>query len=142
MHRKLPFVFVITTLAAVAGGACTHRQVRREPVVVSPRSDWVMLGERWVHGTNDHEVIHVGAREGRYRRIMIVVENSALEMYDVVVYFGNGTTFSPGTRHVFAAETRSHVINLPGDYRVIERVEFHYGNLPGGGRALAQLWAQ
>jgi len=35
-----------------------------------------------------------------------------------------------------------HVIDLPGSERVIRTVEFRYGNLPGGGRAQAELWAQ
>jgi hypothetical protein len=73
---------------------------------------------------------------------MIVVEHSALEMYDVVVTFGDGTRFSPPTRHVFSPDTRSHVIDLPGSQRIIRSVEFRYGNLPGGGRAQAELWAQ
>jgi hypothetical protein len=34
------------------------------------------------------------------------------------------------------------VIDLPGDARVIRSVEFRYGNLPGGGRAKAELWAE
>ncbi|HET6149978.1 MAG TPA: hypothetical protein VFH68_20730 [Polyangia bacterium] len=106
------------------------------------RGDWTKLGERWVDGVRDRDVITVGAREGRYRRIMIVVEHSALEMFDVVVTFGDGTRFSPPTRHVFSADTRSHVIDLPGNDRVIRTVEFRYGNLPGGGRAQAELWAQ
>jgi hypothetical protein len=101
-----------------------------------------MLGERSVDGVRDRDVISVGGREGRYRRIMIVVENSALEMFDVVVTFGDGERFSPATRHVFSANTRSHVIDLPGDARVIRSVEFRYGNLPGGGRARAELWAE
>jgi hypothetical protein len=104
--------------------------------------DWTKLGERWVDGVRDRDVIHVGARQGTYRRIMIVVEHSALEMFDVVVTFGDGTQFSPRTRHVFSPDTRSHVIDLPGADRVISSVEFRYGNLPGGGRAQAELWAQ
>jgi len=60
----------------------------------------------------------------------------------VVITFGDGEPFSPATRHVFGANTRSHVIDLPGRERVIRSVEFRYGNLPGGGRAQAELWAQ
>ncbi|HVR61670.1 MAG TPA: hypothetical protein VMU50_07205 [Polyangia bacterium] len=139
MSSKLPIILA----ALITAAGCAHRAEHpREPVVVSPYGDWLMLGERWVEGTHDHDVIHVGAREGRFHRIMIVVEHSPLEMYDVAVYFGDGTVFAPRTRHVFAAETRSHVIELPGDRRVISRVEFRYGNLPGSGRAHAQLWAQ
>ena len=67
--------------------------------------------------THDRDVIPVGDRHGPYRRIMIVVEHSALEMDDVVVRFADGSAFSPQTRHVFAANTRSHVIDLPGTRR-------------------------
>ena len=136
---------LLLLVTAVSVG-CAHkhaegREARREHGV-EPRGDWTMLGERSVDGVRDRDVITVGGREGRYRRIMIVVEHSALEMFDVVVTFGDGTKFSPTTRHVFSANTRSHVIDLPGDARVIRSVEFRYGNLPGGGRAKAELWAE
>ena len=125
---------------------CGHRPEERRAAPreyrADDRTDWNKLGERWVDGTRDRDVIPVGARAGAYRRIMIVVENSALEMHDVVVHFDDGSAFSPPTRHVFAANTRSHVIDLPGSRRNIRSVEFRYGNLPGGGRAQAELWAQ
>ena len=130
------------------GAGCAHKNdERRDPpprarAVEVPRGDWVKLGERWVDGTHDRDVIPVGAREGRYRQLMFVVENSALEMFDVIVTFGDGQRFSPPTRHVFSAETRSRVIDLPGDTRVIRSVEFRYGNLPGGGRARLELLAK
>ncbi len=139
-------LLLLTILITAASMGCAHRHPEqrvapRESAVVS-HADWTMLGERWVDGVRDRDVIPVGRREGRYRRIMIVVEHSALEMYEVVVNFGDGTQFMPATRHVFGANTRSHVIDLPGTERVIRNVEFRYGNLPGGGRAQAELWAQ
>jgi hypothetical protein len=137
---------VVILMASALGAGCAHRAPERRPPPPEARADyrgqWIKLGERWVDGTHDRDVIPVGAREGAYRRIMIVVENSALEMYDVDVTFGDGSVFSPRTRHIFAAETRSHVIDLPGTRRYIRTVEFHYGNLPGGGRAKAELWAE
>ena len=141
MRTKLSLLLVL-----VAGIGCGHkpaerREVRREPAAVA-RSGWTMLGERSVDGAHDRDVIAVGARDGRFRRIMLVVEHSALEMFDVVVTFGDGSQFSPRTRHVFSADTRSSVIDLPGAERVIRSVEFRYGNLPGGGKAQLELWAQ
>ena len=142
MHTKIGLVLVFTGLAL----GCGHRPEQRRPAPreyrADYRGDWNKLGERWVDGTRDRDVIPVGPRAGAYRRIMIVVENSALEMQDVVVRFDDGSAFSPPTRHVFAANTRSHVIDLPGARRNIQSVEFRYGNLPGGGRAQAELWAQ
>jgi hypothetical protein len=142
MQTKIAVVLMFSGLAL----GCGHRPEERRPVArehrTEVRGDWNKLGERWVDGTRDRDVIPVGAREGAYRRIMIVVEHSALEMHDVVVNFSDGTSFSPPTRHVFAANTRSHVIDLPGTRRNIRSVEFRYGNLPGGGRAQAELWAE
>jgi hypothetical protein len=145
MPTKSVFVVLVTTVGLGFGCAHRHEPRRAQPAEyrASPsRADWNKLGERWVDGTRDRDVIRVGARDGAYRRIMIVVENSALEMHDVVVHFGDGTSFSPPTRHVFAANTRSHVIDLPGTRRDIQSIEFRYGNLPGGGRAQAEVWAQ
>ena len=142
MHTKIGLVLVFTGLALGCGHRPEERREAPREYRAEPRADWNKLGERWVDGTRDRDVIPVGARAGAYRRIMIVVENSALEMQDVVVSFDDGSAFSPPTRHVFAANTRSHVIDLPGARRNIHSVEFRYGNLPGGGRAQAELWAQ
>lgn len=61
-------------------------------------------------------------------------------MFDIVVVFGDGSVFSPPSRMVFGPGTTTRVIDLPGGARVIRRVEFRYGNLPGGGRAQIELW--
>ena len=140
MHTKSAVVLLCSALALAVG--CSHRPEPRRATPREYRAEWNKLGERWVDGTHDHDVIPVGPRAGVYRRIMIVVEHSALEMNDVVVNFDDGSAFSPQTRHVFAANTRSHVIDLPGSRRSIRSVEFRYGNLPGGGAAQAELWAQ
>jgi hypothetical protein len=145
METKIALFVLVTGLAF----GCAHRDRggggggRAAPRASSaePRGDWRKLGERWVDGARDRDVIAVGAREGAYRRIMIVVEHSPLEMYDVTVHFTDGGTYSPATRHVFGANTHSHVIDLPGSRRTIRSVEFRYGNLPGHGRAQAELWA-
>lgn len=109
---------------------------------VEDRTGWNKLGERMVDGKVDRDTIGVTAAEGRFRKVMLVVEHSALEMFDVDITFGDGEHFSPGTRYVFGKDTRSRVIDLPGAERIIRKVEFRYGNLPGGGRAQIELWAR
>ncbi len=103
-------------------------------------SDWDKLGEHWVAGGVDRDVIKVGKRDGRFVALAIVAEHSALELFDMVVYFGDGTSYAPAVRALFGPGSTSRVIDLPGDARVIERVEFRYGNLPGGGKAQLELW--
>lgn len=129
--------------------ACVVRTARPRPerrddrrdARVDAASPWDKLGERWVQGGADHDAIHVGRDDGRYRQLKLVVEHSALEMRDVVVIFGDGSRFSPDTRMVFGQGTTSRTIDLPGGDRVIRRIEFRYGNLPGGGRAQVEAWA-
>ncbi len=102
-------------------------------------SQWDKLGERWVDSRGDRDVIPV-MRHERYSRIKLVVEHSAVELYDVVIHFGNGETYVPGTRLIFGQGTTSRDIDLPGGLRHIERIELRYGNLPGGGRAQVEVW--
>ncbi len=150
------FLLGAVCLVSLAVGACggaqggaprsglssDERRDRREDARPEALVGWTKLGERWVTGAVDHDTIAVGAAEGTYSRILLRVEHSALEMFDVVVTFGDGSSFSPPTRHVFNPGTNSHTIDLPGNRRVIRRVDFRYGNLPGGGRAQLELWAR
>jgi hypothetical protein len=171
LPKKVPFrTRPLVLLVTVAAVGCAHdrraekREERREELVearkverhqevvearreergqaIADRTGWRKLGDRIVDSRRDKDVITVGGREGAFRRLMIVVENSAVEMHDVVVNFRDGSHFSPATRLVFGANTRSGVIDLPGAERVIRTVEFRYGNLPGGGRAEVELWGR
>jgi len=104
---------------------------------------WEMLGSRVVDGKADRDVIEVGgARAGAFTRLMLVVEESDLEMFDVVIEFASGQKHSPKIRQVFREDTRTRAIDLPGNKRAIKRITFRYGNLPGGGRARVEVWAR
>jgi hypothetical protein len=114
----------------------------RPAEVHASRNGFVFLGERTVNGGVDHDVISVGRREGTFRELMIVVERAPVEIYDLVVTFGNGERFEPRTRMVFGRDTTSRNIDLPGANRVIRRVDFRYGNLVAGAHAKVELWAR
>ena len=87
-------------------------------------------------------MLPVGRADGRFREIMIVVERAPVEIYDLVVTFGNGERYEPRTRMVFGRDTTSRTIDLPGDLRVIKRVDFRYGNLVAGAHAKVELWGR
>jgi hypothetical protein len=120
-----------------------HR-TERKPKVVQPVWDsngWTALGKKVVQGRRDTDTIKVGVKEGKFSKITLVVEDSDLELFDIVIHFGNGETYSPTTRHYFKEGSRTGVIDLPGEARYIKKVVFKYGNLPRRGRATVQLWA-
>jgi len=133
MNRRI-FVAVVLGLGAwllACGGSRAGTGAR-----------WEFLGERVVRGQVDTDIIEVGRVEGRFRQIRFDVKGSALEMFDVVVTFGDGEKFSPETRFVFRRGEWSRIIDLPGAERIIRSVKFSYGNLPGGGRARLKLYAR
>jgi hypothetical protein len=109
---------------------------------IEETTKWDKLGERVVNGGGDRDAIVVGRDDGKLAAIQLKVEHSALELDDVVVTFGDGTTFSPKTKLVFGQGATSRVIDLPGGKRTIKRVDFKYANLPGGGRAQIELWGR
>jgi hypothetical protein len=142
--------FLVGTIVACGGGNRAVAQPERRQERRDDRQDrrtealtgWEKLGERWVDGKVDRDAIDVGAREGRFRRVMLKVEHSAMELYDIRFVFGDGSDFSPNTRIAFDKDSRTRTIDLPGGARIIRRVEFRTGNLPGGGRAQLEVWAQ
>ena len=106
------------------------------------RNGFAYLGERFVDGAIDHDVIPVGRRDGQFHEIMIVVERAPVEIFDMVVTFGNNERFEPRTRLVFGPDSTSRSIDLPGGARFIKRVDFRYGNLVAGANAKVELWGR
>jgi hypothetical protein len=89
-------------------------------------SGWELLGEQVAEFKVERDRIEVGRREGRFSKLRVAVKGAPLEMYDMVVTFGDGTTFSPNIRHHFNENSWSHEIDLPGDRRTIRSVDFRY----------------
>jgi hypothetical protein len=140
IRKSMLAVAVVSFASLLACGSASARPASSPHHEVA--GGWEKLGAREVDGKADRDAIGVGREDGRFRAIQLQVDGSALEMFEIKVTFGDGQTFEPKTRLVFDKNTRSRVIDLPGDKRVIKKVEFRYGNLPGGGRARVELWGQ
>jgi hypothetical protein len=143
-HLLVRFLLVVPLAAAgLAGCVATATTGPARPAEAhAARNGFVYLGERSVDGGLDHDAIAVGRGDGRFREIMVVVERAPVEIYDLVVTFGDGQRFEPRTRMVFGRDTTSRNIDLPGGARVIRRVDFRYGNLVAGARAKVELWGR
>ena len=89
-------------------------------------ADWVKLGARNVDFKAESDVIQVGASGGTFTAIKLDVDRGGIEMYDIVVTFGNGEKFSPKTRFGFSKGSLSRSIDLPGKARIIKKVRFVY----------------
>ena len=104
---------------------------------------WELLGQREADLRMDRDRIEVGRREGTFRELRIVVRGAPVEIYNMVVTFGDGRTFSLNIRHRFDENTSSREIDLPGDRRVIRSVDFAYRSLSRReGRATVMLYGR
>jgi len=101
---------------------------------------WTKLGERTVNGRVDHDKIDVGKYEGKFTKLTMFVEKSDLELLDFEITFGNGERFHPEAKYFFKEGSRTRVIDLPGDERVIKNINLKYRNIPGGGNAKVEIW--
>ena len=130
--------FVLATATLVGG--CFTAPAEQHAI----RNGYSFLGERVVHfmGAEVHEGINVGRADGRFTSLMIVVEHAPVEMYNIVVTFGDGEKFDVPTRMTFAPDSTTREIALPGGARVVRRVDFAFGNIPGDGHAKVELWGR
>ena len=93
---------------------------------VSTRDDWELLGRKDVSFLVERDTIDVGRSEGRFRVLKFVVEGAPVEMRDIRVTFGDGSTFHPETQLRFAENSVSRTVDLPGRRRVIRKIDFVY----------------
>lgn len=107
---------------------------------VAPRrfEGWDHLGSRSVSFRAERDVISA-AGEGRFRKVMLVVDDADLELFNVRIVFANGDAYSPETRLYFREESRTREIDLPGEARAIRRIEFAYKSVRGGGDGRAEI---
>jgi hypothetical protein len=61
----------------------------------------------------------------------------------MIVTFGNDETFKPKLRHTFAQGSGSRIIDLPGERRIIKRIDFHYKSINRReGKGIVQVFAR
>jgi hypothetical protein len=87
---------------------------------------WVQIGARKVDYGLDRDVIPVTYRQGYFEAIKIVVRGGALNMHKCVVHFENGGSQEVELRHNFTKGSDSRVVDLKGNKRFIEKIEFWY----------------
>jgi len=142
VRRGQATVRVFGRTAAVTVTA-TPQPTAQPTAPTAAAGDWDHIGMRPVDFHVDHDAIIAGG-DGAFRAIRIDVEGGDLEMFDVKITFGNGETFSPATRLYFREGTRSRVIDLPGDARIMRRIDFFYRSAPFGapGRAIVHVYGR
>ena len=107
--------------------------------------EWVRLGDRSVGFRSDHDSIHVGRHEGKFKRLKLLIRRNDIKLNSIKIVFGNGeaeeVVFDRHIRDGGEAE-----IDLPHGWhrgRSIREVELRYHSRPDfRGEAIAELWGQ
>jgi hypothetical protein len=85
----------------------------------------VLLGSGRVNGGVDHDTIQAG-QQGTFRAIQLRVSGGAVNFLRIIVQYGNGTRSEIQVRSNIPSGGSSRIIDLPGDRRIIQRVDFWY----------------
>jgi hypothetical protein len=93
---------------------------------------WTYLGQANVDGNVDRDRISVGRGRGRFQRLQIRVERAPIEFQRVIVHYANGRSEEVEIRQRIRAGGQTRAIDLRGDDRNIDSVEFLYSR--GGWR--------
>lgn len=100
------------------------------------------LGTRKVDFIADKDTFDVTDEDGRFVALVIDVDDGELVMNKVKLTFGNGEEFEPDVRHEFKDGSRSRQIDLPGEKRVIRKVQLNYKSRLSEGRATVHLFGK
>jgi hypothetical protein len=102
---------------------------------------WELLGVRKVNYGLDRDEIVVTRSEGLFTGIKIKVKGGAVNMHRLVVHYGNGEKDEFELRENFRAGSESRIIDLPGNKRVIRKVDFLYDTKDVAARkGVVELW--
>ena len=81
---------------------------------------WSLLGQRTVNHAVDRDEIRVGARDGTFRRIKLLVRQRSVTFRDVKVHYANGGVEDVSVRRSIPAGGETRAIDLNGRDRIID----------------------
>jgi hypothetical protein len=100
---------------------------------------WENLGQAYVDARNDHDRINVNTGE-TFRALQLGVKGGAIEFQRVVVHFENGQDSEIAVSQRIEQGDRTRVIDLPGNRRRIQSIEFWYSKERWSDRPLVNVW--
>jgi len=122
MRLVLGLLFILS----VGGAVSAHMSSRWSSNTPQTYGRWTYLGQANVNGRVDRDRVPVGRGRGRFQRIQIRVDREPIEFYRVVVHYANGRSEEVDVRQRISAGGQTRAIDLRGDDRAIDSVEFFY----------------
>lgn len=129
------WIFILMAFAMVS---CNSQ--RRTLVV---EEGWELIGQQRVNFVRDNDQIDV-TNENKFTTLKFRVEDRAVRLNGLKIYFTNGDKLEPSLDDEIAADQYSREIELGREGRMIDKVEFSYrttGNMLKG-RASVLIFAR
>src|SRR5689334_12655036 len=105
------------------------------------RGYWQSLGTAYVDGRRDHDMIRVNAR-GSFTALQLGIKGGEIDFQRVVVHFENGGQQELAIRERIPAGGKTRPVDLNGERRRIESVEFWYSKPNWRTRPRVQAWGR
>lgn len=136
MRVSTIFSSVILTAMIIVGTAF-------KPATNSKTGEWFFLEDKKVGFGVDHDVIHFSNWKDDVRQIKLKITDGPLKMYDMKIYFDNGTVQDVQLRNRFNQGSESRVIDMDGGLRHLTKIEFWYETKGfARGRARVAVWGR
>ena len=106
-------------------------------VASAQQNGWEVIGEKTVDLDADHDEIIVTAFEGTFKAIKFKVLKAPIHVKNFRIFFGNETTENFEINRDFPIGFESDAIDLPGNERIIKKININYRSLNvGRGKAV------
>ena len=119
-------IFTLATIAFLATGFTASAQHKHHAHAHQNHHTWTKLGSRVVNYKLDRDVIHVGAKDGGFTKLKVVVTGGAVNMHKMVVEYMNGTKETITLKHSFSKNSTSRTIDIRGGKRLIKDITMYY----------------
>ncbi|MBK7128384.1 MAG: hypothetical protein IPM74_00180 [Crocinitomicaceae bacterium] len=104
---------------------------------------WERIGSRAVDIRGDHDEILITANEGIFTAIQLRILKAPIHLMNINIIFGNGDNENIVFDKNFPAGSETRVIDLPGNQRVIHKINLNYKSVPTQkGKAVVTVWAK
>ena len=104
---------------------------------------WEKLGTKIVNMKADHDVINVTYQEGVFSKVKFTIRKAPIHLLNINIIFGNGENKNIVFNKNFTAGSTTRIIDLPGNKRIIKKINLNYKSVPvGKGRAVVIAWGK
>lgn len=131
--------FLLLTVFIVALAACSSS--KKVPAHSSEK--WQPIGERQVNYKIDHDVLNVTYRDGTFRQLRFGVRGGSINVYRCVIHFENGESQEIDLRSTFRKGSKSRIVDLSGNRRLIDKISFWYDTKDfSANKAVVVVWGR